>query len=97
MKNKQIRVIEFSGESCANCYSLLPTLTSIMKNFNDAILQHIEITNETMEVVKKYDIDRVPTIIVFKGEEEVARCRGYQPEEILAIWLEAKIDEARKK
>lgn len=97
MKEKRIRVIEFSGESCANCYSLIPVLNSIMKYFDDAILEHVEITPENVKEVEKYDIDRVPTIIVLNGDKEIARCRGYQPEEILAIWLEDKIEGARRK
>lgn len=97
MEQKRIRVIEFSGESCANCYSLIPILNSIMKNFEDAILEHVEVTPENIREVEKYDIDRVPTIIVLKDNVEIARCRGYQPEEILAIWLENKIEQARRK
>ena len=97
MSEKRIKVIEFSGESCANCYSLMPTLYSIMKNFDDASLEHVEITPENVNVAERYDIDRVPTILILKDDVEIARCRGYQPEEILAIWLEDKIEQARKK
>ena len=94
---KEIKVIEFSGEGCANCYSLMPVLSEIMKNYSDCQLMHVEVTKENMELVTKYEIDRVPTILVLKDKEEVGRCRGYQPEEILAIWLEDKIEQARRK
>ena len=94
---KRIKVIEFSGESCANCYSLMPILHEIMKSYEDVELSHIEITKEDMDIVTKYEIDRVPTILLLKDDVEVGRCRGYQPEEILAIWLEDKIENARRK
>lgn len=94
---KRIKVIEFSGESCANCYSLMPILHEIMKSYEDVELSHIEITKEDMDIVAKYEIDRVPTILILKDDVEVGRCRGYQPEEILAIWLEDKIENARRK
>lgn len=94
---KRIKVIEFSGESCANCYSLMPILHEIMKSYEDVELSHIEITKEDMDIVTKYEIDRVPTILILKDDVEVGRCRGYQPEEILAIWLEDKIENARRK
>lgn len=94
---KRIKVIEFSGESCANCYSLMPILHEIMKSYEDVELSHIEITKEDMDIVTKYEIDRVPTILILKDYVEVGRCRGYQPEEILAIWLEDKIENARRK
>lgn len=94
---KRIKVIEFSGESCANCYSLMPILYSLVSSYDDVDLKHIEVSEESMEVVTKYEIDRVPTILILKDEVEVGRCRGYQPEEILAIWLDSKIEDARKK
>ena len=94
---KRIKVIEFSGESCANCYSLMPILHEIMKSYEDVELSHIEITKEDMDIITKYEIDRVPTILILKDDVEVGRCRGYQPEEILAIWLEDKIENARRK
>ena len=94
---KRIKVFEFSGESCANCYSLMPILHEIMKSYEDVELSHIEITKEDMDIVTKYEIDRVPTILILKDDVEVGRCRGYQPEEILAIWLEDKIENARRK
>lgn len=95
--DKRIKVIEFSGEGCANCYSLMSILTIIMNSYNDCLLEHIEISKDDMDIVEKYDIDRVPTILVLKDDEEIARCRGYQPEEILAIWLDDKIEQARRK
>lgn len=94
--NKRIKVIEFSGESCANCYSLMPVLFNIMKTYEDAELVHIEIDENSMDIVEKYEIDKVPTILILKDDKIVGRCRGYQPEEILEIWLEDKIEHARR-
>ena len=95
--SKRIKTIEFSGESCANCYSLMPILFEILKSYEDVELVHIELEKDKMDIIEKYRIDRVPTILILKDEEEVGRCRGYQPEEILAIWLEDKIELARRK
>lgn len=95
--SKNIKVIEFSGESCANCYSLMPVLFEILKSYEDVELIHIEVEKDQIGIIEKYQIDRVPTILILKNEEEIGRCRGYQPEEILAIWLEDKIELARRK
>ena len=56
--------------------------------------QHIELTRENEESVRAYGIERVPTLILLKDGEETARCTGYQPEEILELWLDAKLQEA---
>ncbi len=49
-----------------------------------------------MELIQKYEIYAVPTILVMKDDLVIARCRGYQPEEILELWLESKIEEIKK-
>ena len=95
--SKNIKVIEFSGESCANCYSLMPVLFEILKSYEDVELIHVEVEKDQIGIIEKYQIDRVPTILILKNEEEIGRCRGYQPEEILAIWLEDKIELSRRK
>ena len=95
--NKKIKVIEFSGESCANCYSLFPILFEIMKSYDDCELIHIELTENNKDIIEKYQIDKVPLILILKDDIEIGRCRGYQPEEILEIWLKTKIIDARRK
>ena len=90
-----LNVIEFSGESCANCISLMPLLHSLLKKYDDVKLHHVEVSHDTMDIVKKYNVDRVPTILIVKDGVEVDRCRGFQPEEILEIWLDAKFSQAR--
>lgn len=93
---KGVCVVEFSGESCANCLSLMPILNRLVKARNDARLVHIEVDNNTMDLVELFKIEAVPTILVTKDGEIVARCKGFQPEEILEVWLDAKIEDAKK-
>lgn len=92
---KGITVIEVSGESCANCLSLMPILHSLMKDRTDAVLHHIEASADTMDLIEKFEIRGVPTILVMKDEEVYARCKGFQPEEILELWLDSKINEIK--
>jgi len=94
---KGITVVEVSGESCANCISLMPVLNSIMSQRNDAVLHHIEASEDTVEFMERFNIETVPTILIMYNDEVFARCRGYQPEEILELWLDAKIDELKNK
>ena len=91
-----IELMEVSGESCANCFSLLPILNRLAAE-KKVPLRHLEVTEENLGEVRKYEIDRVPTVLVLKDGEVTARCTGYQPEEILSLWLDAKIEEARAK
>ncbi|MGM9971208.1 MAG: thioredoxin family protein [Anaeroplasmataceae bacterium] len=90
-----ICVIEVSGESCANCLSLMPVLNELVSNRTDCKLVHVEVDNNTMDFVEHYDIQAVPTILITLDGEVKARCKGYQPEEILELWLDAKIEEIK--
>ena len=92
---KGISVIDVSGESCANCLSLMPVLHGLMKQRPDVLLHHIEADVDTMELIEKFEIQSVPTILVMNDDKIYARCRGYQPEEILELWLDSKIEELK--
>lgn len=94
---KGISVVEVSGEGCANCITLLPIVNKLVGSRNDCNLHHLEITQDTFTLVEKFGIEAVPTILVLYDTEVFAKCRGYQPEEILEIWLDAKIDELKHK
>ncbi len=90
---KGISVVEVSGESCANCITLMPILNNIVSKYENVNLFHIEIDENSNEFIKEYEIMAVPTIIIFKDQKEYIRCRGYQPEEILELWIDSKIKE----
>ncbi len=94
--SKGIEIIEFSGESCANCLTLMPILNKLAEKYDDVTLRHIELDEKSKDIIEKYEIDRVPTTMVLKDGKEITRCRGFQPEEILELWLDAKVEEARK-
>ena len=89
-------VIEVSGESCANCLTLMPILKDITDNRTDLRLVHVEADESTTWFIERYNIDRVPTILLTDDGVEFARAMGYQPEEILEIWIDAKVDEHNK-
>jgi len=94
---KGICIVEVSGESCANCLTLMPILDSIVKGRNDAKLFHIEANDDTMDLINKFEVFSVPTILVMYNDEVYASCRGYQPEEILELWIDSKIEEIKNK
>lgn len=94
---KGICVVEISGESCANCLSLMPILANLVGSRDDARLVHIEASEETAPLLQHLEILTAPTILVMEDGVERARCKGFQPEEILELWLDAKIEEIKNK
>ncbi len=89
MKEEGFSVLEVSGEGCAGCVSLLPVLKKITQKLG-LPLRMLEANEANAAEVRRLNIERVPTVLVLKDGEEIARCAGYQPEEILEVWLEAK-------
>ncbi|MDE6013568.1 MAG: thioredoxin family protein [Anaeroplasmataceae bacterium] len=92
-----ISIVEVSGESCANCISLIPILATYVKNKENVMLHHLEVTEETRALVSLFQVVSVPSVLVFYNEELVASCRGFQPEEILTLWLDSKLEDIEKK
>lgn len=91
-----IKVIEFSGDSCANCITLMPILHRLVSQYSDVELLHIEVEDKNREIIERFKVDTLPTIIITKDGVEKARSRGFQVEEILSIWLDAKLDDIRR-
>ena len=88
-------VVEVSGESCANCLTLMPILKELCENRTDARLVHVEADFTTIKLMEAWEVEKVPTILLMDDGEIFARCSGFQPEEILEIWLDAKIEERK--
>ena len=92
-KLKGLQVVEVSGESCANCLTLMPLLYNVVSARPNLSLEHVEAGEQTMKVIEHYSIDRVPTVLLLDDGVEFARAIGYQPEEIFELWLDAKLEE----
>ena len=87
--------LEISGESCANCLTLMPILKGICEARGDIRLMHVEADYTTIALMEALEVEKVPTILLVEDGEIFARCSGFQPEEILEIWMDAKIEERK--
>ena len=92
---KGLCCVEVSGEDCANCLTLMPILKTLCDGRGDIRLVHVEATYQTMPLLEEWNVEKVPTILLFDDGEIFARCAGFQPEEILEIWMDAKIEERK--
>ncbi len=88
---KGVCVIEVSGESCANCITLMPILDRLVSPRENCKLVHIEASTQTMDLIQRFEVRQAPTILITKDGEVLERVVGFQPEEILEIWLDDKL------
>ena len=92
---KGLCCVEISGESCANCLTLMPILKSICDERGDLRLVHVEADYTTLALMEAWEVEKVPTILLVEDGEIFARCSGFQPEEILELWIDAKVAERK--
>lgn len=92
---KGLCCVEVSGEDCANCLTLMPILKSICDARGDIRLVHVEANYSTTALLEAWEVVKVPTILLMQDGEIFARCTGFQPEEILELWMGAKIEEKK--
>ncbi len=92
---KGLCLVEVSGESCANCLTLMPILKEICDSRGDVRLVHVEADYSTLPLMEVWEVEKVPTILLVEDGEIFARCAGFQPEEILELWIDAKIAERK--
>lgn len=82
-------LIEIGGDSCASCLAVMPNCRQVADSFNINFVK-LDI-KEDEEQVRIFDIDRIPCIILWDEGKILAKCYGYQPQEILELWVEAKL------
>lgn len=91
-----ISLVEVSGEGCASCEVLFPLLRKKEKERGDFVLYRVEVEDLTEELIEKWELVKIPTALLFVDGKIVARFSGYQPEEILDVWLDAKLSEWKR-
>jgi thioredoxin-like negative regulator of GroEL len=73
----------------------MPILQELVGARNDIRLVHVEADYTTLPLMEVWEVEKVPTILLTDDGEIFARCTGFQPEEILELWLDAKIEERK--
>lgn len=81
-------LVDFWAPWCGPCRMMAPVIETIEKKYSGKIKVVKLNTDENQETAAAYGIMSIPTLIVFKGGQEVARNIGYQPAEVLARSLD---------
>ncbi len=89
---KGYSLVEISGDGCAACHSLLPVLQDISKSMN-LNLFFANASSDVEEMLKHYDVTAIPTILLLHDSLLLGKVKGFQPQEILEIWIETKIND----
>ena len=89
--NPGLSLYEIGGASCAACYALMPSAREAAQNLG--IPFYYLDADSAADLIEEWGINSVPALVLCDGGKNIACVYGYQPPEILEIWLESKLQE----
>jgi thioredoxin 2 len=78
-------LVDFYADWCAPCRMVAPFVDEIAGAQTGKLLVVKVDTDRAPDVAMKYGIRSIPTLIVFRGGEEVERSVGFEPERVRAL------------
>lgn len=84
-------VVDFWAPWCGPCLRLAPILEEVAAEMSDRLTVYKLNTDENQQSAMNYRVMSIPTLIVFKGGQEVDRIVGALPKDALQQKLEAAI------
>ena len=83
-------LVDFWAPWCAPCRAMEPALGKVVENMNDRVEFGKVNIDRNQELAMRYNVRSIPTLLVFKGQEEVLRLNaGHYSAEQLQSELEA--------
>jgi thioredoxin 1 len=87
LKSSKPVVVDFFATWCGPCRMIAPVLDDLSEVHKDKVtIVKVDI-EDAPEVAEKYAVDKVPTIIIFKGGQEADRKLGALPKPALESWI----------
>jgi thioredoxin 1 len=77
-------LVDFWAPWCGPCRMVSPVVEAISKDFEGKLKAVKVNTDENTEIAGQFGITGIPTLIFFKGGQEVDRVVGFMPKERLA-------------
>ena len=74
----KITVCDFSASWCGPCRMLAPILEDVSDKYKGKYFFYNIDVDSADEIATKYNVQAVPTVIVFKNGKEIDRTSGYQ-------------------
>ena len=90
---KKFKLIQLNGDVCAGCAQNLPVVRQVLAHRDDCDFGEIGELEEIAKIVRRYGLTHLPALVLLGNDEFIGEVHGYQPEEILAVWLDAKIEQ----
>jgi thioredoxin 1 len=76
-------LVDFWAEWCGPCKMIAPLVDEIAADYEGKLRVAKLDADENQDVLRHYGIMGIPTLILFKGGEPVARITGFKPKDAL--------------
>ena len=85
-------LVDFWAPWCGPCHMVAPIVEKIAQRYEGKIKVVKVNLDEALELAQRFGIQSIPTLMVFKNGQIVARLIGVQPEQTLASAVESALD-----
>ena len=75
IKNNNLLLVDFWAEWCGPCKSMYPIFTRMAKKYKQIRFARVNVDN-AQDIAMKYEVQSIPTFIMFKNAEVVNRMVG---------------------
>lgn len=82
-----LTIVQYYATWCGPCKMLKPVLESLSTEMTDTAFYRVDIDLYRNQAIDA-GIRSVPTVVLYKDGEEVARTSGYQPKERVQAWID---------
>ena len=89
LKSDKPTVVDFWAEWCGPCKVLGPEFEALSSEMSDVKFAKLDVDNN-QDIASKFGVMSIPTMILFKGGNEVDRAVGARSKEDIKKWIESK-------
>lgn len=82
LNSNKLTVVDFFATWCGPCQMLAPVLEKLSKEQNDLNIFKVDI-DKSVELAIKYQVEVVPTLVIFKNGNPVKTLEGFRTEKEL--------------
>jgi thioredoxin 1 len=86
-KSDKLVLVDFFATWCGPCQVLGPMLEKIAGEMEDEIVLAECNVDEFPQTSSKFNVDRIPNVVLFKNGQPVASFIGLMPEDSVKNWL----------
>src|SRR3989344_2707437 len=92
-RTDKMTLVDFYATWCEPCLLIAPVLEKLEKEFEEKIVLLKANVDDIPFNAQKFQVDRIPTVALFKDGRPISAFTGFRPEFIIREWLEKMIQD----